>query len=797
MADLITRMRLDSAEYDQKIKRAQQNLLAFEQQCRATGQSMNSMSKENLEYVRALGNMATVSKTARGRLNELTSAFTELSVQYKRLTDEEKNGDVGKAMAGSIDQLKSRIQQTKQDLADVSKELGNIEAKSGGLFGGDGLSGMLQVFGGNLLTKGFDALASGITNAWSESIELAKAGEGVRIAFERLNQPGLLDQLKEATHGTVSEVELMKQAVKFENFKLPLEDLAAYLAFAQQKAKDTGESVDYMVNSITTGLGRQSKQILDNLGISASELTRRMNEGADMTTAVADIIREEMGNAGEYIETAADRAARASADAQNKMEEFGRQAAPIAEEWSQTWNALSIGAMDFANTLLGPVAKSIRSMQTLLGTTLDDMRVQMFEYFDDISKQQQKAAEDKMRSGLSYPVITAPGGYVEVKDANTGEVIGGQHFDNLSDNNAIKAWKNTIVKTPRTRTPRSSATAAAKEKTEEQLNGEKITALTTEYITATNERQEAIRAEIKVLQERNAEIEKLKNAALGKVKPVDLDKLFPIGETPTYSKSIVEKMRDDINAELAAQNGLVDKTLLTAYMQTAIKNGIEGMDVDFTEIMRKMGEGMDIPNETWQALEDKINEKLKELKLDQIKLDFDTGKAEKAGDATAKSWSAAASAVQQVGGALKGIEDPAAQVAGTIAQAIANIALGYSQATAKSAKENGPWGWIAFAATGLATMISTISAIKSATAGSYAEGGIIPGNNHSDGLIAHVSSGELILNRAQQGVIASAITQNERGPQSFGSARVSGEQIYIALNNYLRRSGHGEMVTWG
>ena len=96
----------------------------------------------------------------------------------------------------------------------------------------------------------------------------------MRLAFERLNQPGLLDRLKEATHGTVSEVELMKQAIKFENFKLPLEDLATYLAFAQQKAKDTGESVDYMVNSITTGLGRQSKQILDNLGISAAELTK-------------------------------------------------------------------------------------------------------------------------------------------------------------------------------------------------------------------------------------------------------------------------------------------------------------------------------------------------------------------------------------------------------------------------------------------------------------------------------------------------------------------------------------------
>ena len=125
MADLITRMRLDSAEYDQKIKRAQQNLLAFEQQCRKNGQSMVSMKKENIEYVRALGQMETVSKTARGRLNELTSAFTELSVQYKRLTDEEKQSNFGKALSDSLGQLKTRIGEAKADLADVNRELSN------------------------------------------------------------------------------------------------------------------------------------------------------------------------------------------------------------------------------------------------------------------------------------------------------------------------------------------------------------------------------------------------------------------------------------------------------------------------------------------------------------------------------------------------------------------------------------------------------------------------------------------------------------------------------------------------
>ena len=171
-----------------------------------------------------------------------------------------------------------------------------------------------------------------------ESAQLAKQGEGIRLAFERLNRPDLLDGLRQATHNTVTDIELMKQAVKFDNFKLSLDDMGAMLAFAQQKAKDTGESIDYMVDSITTGLGRQSKQILDNLGISAAELTKRMNEGKTMTEAVADIIKEEMGKAGDYINTASDKAAQADVKIKNAMEQLGQTFSPLASVGSEMWN---------------------------------------------------------------------------------------------------------------------------------------------------------------------------------------------------------------------------------------------------------------------------------------------------------------------------------------------------------------------------------------------------------------------------------------------------------------------------
>ena len=105
----------------------------------------------------------------------------------------------------------------------------------------------------------------------AEGISMAESADGVIHAFHNLDQPGLLDNLRRATKGTVSDIELMKAAVKAKDFRIPLEDLGKYLSFAQLKAQQTGQSLDYMVDSIVTGLGRKSPMILDNLGLSVAD----------------------------------------------------------------------------------------------------------------------------------------------------------------------------------------------------------------------------------------------------------------------------------------------------------------------------------------------------------------------------------------------------------------------------------------------------------------------------------------------------------------------------------------------
>ena len=138
-----------------------------------------------------------------------------------------------------------------------------------------------------------------------EIVSIASKTEGIKRAFDRLGMPSLMNELKQATRGAVSEFDLMKTAVSANNFKIPLENLGSYLEFATRRAEETGQSVDYLVDSIIMGIGRKSPMILDNLGISILDIRNEMEKTGDMAKAVANIINSEMANAGTAADTAA------------------------------------------------------------------------------------------------------------------------------------------------------------------------------------------------------------------------------------------------------------------------------------------------------------------------------------------------------------------------------------------------------------------------------------------------------------------------------------------------------------
>ena len=141
-------------------------------------------------------------------------------------------------------------------------------------------------------------------------------------------------------------------------------------------------------------------------------------------------------------------------------------------------------------------------------------------------------------------------------------------------------------------------------------------------------------------------------------------------------------------------------------------------------------------------------EKLGDNGMKPIEIGVMAEDADKAG----KSLQDATAAIGSMGQALSGlggaIEMPELNIAGTVAQAVATMALGFAKATSTAGKAS-PWEWVAFAATGLAQLTAMIASVRQATA--FATGGIVGGGSPSgDRKFVRVNSGEMILNKTQQ-----------------------------------------------
>ena len=213
------------------------------------------------------------------------------------------------------------------DLKQFRTAMGSIDHSLKNLSGGFGALG--GVIGASFAV---DAIRQFV----SESVELAAQTEGVRNAFEKINDPTLLDDLRKATKGTINDFELMKAAVKAKNFNIPLEQLGNLLGFAQKRATETGESIDYMAQSIVLGIARKSIPILDNLGFSATEIREEFKATGDMATAVGNIIQRQMGDSADATLTLSEEIAQQQAQITNLKTEIGEQLAPVYKAWIST-----------------------------------------------------------------------------------------------------------------------------------------------------------------------------------------------------------------------------------------------------------------------------------------------------------------------------------------------------------------------------------------------------------------------------------------------------------------------------
>lgn len=771
----ILKLQVDDRQYEASLKSAQQGLQALMNALRNSGKSFSDLDKNTAQYVRALGNMEATAKTTRGRIGEMSSAFVELSQVEKQLTDQERQSPVGKALTESLGQLKQRTIEAKQELEDLDKQLTSQKAPAttGGLFSGIGskMEGALAVFGGNLMTKAAGAVAqlgSEMADMVKQGVEMAKAGEGIRIAFERLGRGDILQGLREATHGTVTDLELMKAAVKFNDFKLPVEELGTMLAFAQQKAKDTGQSVDYMVDSIVTGLGRKSLMILDNLGLSATEVRERMKETGDMTKAVGAIIREQMAKAGDYVETAADRAAQANVSLQNKMEELGRKFAPIEEASNQLWTSMKIGILDIVG---GPLAQLLNGLTEAgrMRNALNNMGGN-----EQVNNQLGKLRVAKA-AGSGYMTRSLYGGqveqynrqinaadtYLKQYDSNHSAVNTvlmaaskqfGQKFDSISD---LKAFKDAYV------SMKNEYVKGAQE-IMNATSGAKGTTTTTTTTTMggggggkggnTPSITEIIpKGSVKDLTQQMQELKK--------------------------AQQLVTNSEDWKNYE--TQIGVILKkiNLLTGKIGMVLPD--DDLQNNISSLAKGTGNGI-IANPF--ADDSK--------KTDGLKLTLDNKAMKSVTQGIEKSLPKVLTKEQKI----EGMQNLLGGVNGMLG-GIQQIGIEIPEEIQS----------VMSVLNGIMTVVSSIESIviTGQLLGLFANGGVVhaangyvSGNNFSGDMVpAMLNSGELVLNRFQQQALAANI-QNKGGGEMQVVGKIRGEEIVLVANRYFKRTGQGEILTW-
>lgn len=794
----VLELAIETGKWDSGLKKAQQALDRFV----SAGGGLNSaLEKDNekiRQFVQMMGKMESTANTAKGQMNDYKRTLESLTFQYNTLTDAQKKV-VGGDFLKSIDSIKEKFQQAKDQVADFNKSIGDIKEPKIEVKGGDSTSGignMLAVFGGNMMTKAVGALTDlgqKALDVANQSARMASAAEGVRLAFERIDDGSLLDKLREATHGTVNDLELMKAAVKFNDFKLPLDQLGTMLAFAQQKAKDTGQSVDYLVDSIVMGLGRQSLMILDNLGLSAAEIKARMAETGDMTTAVGEIIREQMQSAGDYAETAADRTQKATAEMENAMLDLG-----VAIQ--NTFN-ISGGVEGFETFLRTDLARTMTDVVNWLG--------EIKTAITEIGTSNGFEAMCNVLDSLVIPKLT--GITTQLRNIKAFiDGLTGSGSGNMSMGGIAQSFRNSnaqvreqvksalptyTVKTDADGNVISATNTKGKDVTEQYKknleDAHSVDNLITKLRELEEERRKAITAGqsdvakdlLKQINQTKQDITGLDPNALKTNKPstttTKKNAWAPI-EMQSFNFAAIPlgRSKEDIQKDINYWKK-IDSTSLDVAGSVEAQKNVEKYE-------RELAARKEMENPFAEAYSYDFSKDMERLSKETKK---DDKSAKEIYEKQLAATGEMVGGIQQMVGGLNqlGIEIP---------EGFSNM-LGGLQ--------------------GIITILEAIQTIQTAGAilgifhnggliGKAAGGMLIPGNSYSGdhlrmpvdggaGWIG-VNSGELILNRAQQNSIAGQLTAAERGGGGYqGTPYVEGEKIFLGINNYLRRSGRGEIVT--
>ena len=690
MGDVITRFKLETTQYDSKLRDSAKNLADLTQKLQIAGKDFERFAEKNVEAARSLGEIESGANNAKDKLRDLVSAYNNVAKAYNNLTKEQQATDYGKAMAASLDQLQQRITQTKDQLYSMS----NSGKETGGVM---------------------DTLAKKFTINL-DALQLLNLG--LKAA------KGAVDIAKEAFFSMETNVDDWGRTLE--------SGKAIYDGFLQ--ALNTGDISGYLsrIDQIVSA-AKEAYNALDELGTKSTIINPQRARLQARQTELKAVIRREGATSD------------AGKAAQAELRQIEKSlVGAFKEESKLNYNAFKA----LVNEKLVEAGINLNNKSyNLLLRSFSDTKVY-----------------DQLKAGARGSLRT-----VNARNEITGEIIASKTIDERNTNQKLldlftDAWrKQNSGYLTATYTAKNSAASAllgdarylkqggggsggsgggATQKAAESL---RLTDFTAQTIGTTQSMKE-LQAQLKRYQ----------------------DMLANATDQFTAGK---------------AQAGIAQTERLIAAQPTALQMGISVEAA--ADTMEKV-----------QSIRDQIQEGLKNNPL-YIQATMDTEAIEdvsKAAKGVKINMKDAASMVNTLGSALSNIEDPGAKVASTVAQAIATIAMAYSDALAKdSSSKFNIWSFIAAAAAATVSMATTISSIHSATG--YERGGVVQGNTYSnDQIPAMLNAGETVLTRAQAGVLSTILTDRQGGGGGASTPYVTGDKLILGINNYAKKQGWGELV---
>ena len=226
---------------------------------------------------------------------------------------------------------------------------------------------------GALAGFGIGLSALGVAKFSAEAIQLAASAGPVENAFNSMaaslgrNADSMLADLQSISRGAIDQTALMTAAntAMLLGGRTLASELPTLLEVARAGSIALGQDMQFMFQSIITGIARQSPLILDNLGIVVDLETANKQYAASLGIAVEAMTEAQKQQAllNDILRVAPDYIANVGADATTAAEQMKTLSA-ATKELQTAWGEMliKVGATDFIAKVAGDISEGVRSI---------------------------------------------------------------------------------------------------------------------------------------------------------------------------------------------------------------------------------------------------------------------------------------------------------------------------------------------------------------------------------------------------------------------------------------------------